>query len=938
MKYALICKNLSRHFGQTKALSKVSMKLGKTGMVGILGHSGSGKSTFLNIASMIDDGYEGEIRILGKNPKRMNETERGEFRLSNIGYIFQSFELLELENAKRNVLVSCDAVFNAKQSLKTKKSRDLLRFVDLSGFENQPVLKLSGGQKQRVAIARALANDPQIILADEPSGSLDEKNSHLVFSLLKRISKHALVIVVTHDEGLAKQYCDEGYFFSDGKLVRHEAFNPTSITATSPASIYLPIKEGDAKPTLRYLFHHSFAVLKAKKYRSLVSLFAVSLGLLGVGLSTFLTSTIKEELAGAFSTIVPENVITMSSPSMGGQTISNVYAAKEEDALYLAEQYPEYIKGVGASVQINYESWFTDANMFTFLSGATQAVLPGFSARTINDFLWMEDYDDLTFYPKRPAKFDGIDEVVIGLPYSAMSNLCYGLHILRNYESLGEFIGKGKLHIMLSLARYEWEFDDVELFTVIGVTQTEFPCIFHQDHDFNRKFFLDHLNFKSWLSEETPNPQYAMELPYVSLQASPEELIPLLREDERLEHIIFELASPELLPSVCPIGRKCGVNRIYLYGADKVGSNWKDILEISAKYPKIIGKSPVSQGGYYADASSIAMGFARKFFLCESEEKAKEIIDLYSDLPKETAGLQLEMIDGTVDGSYLSSASNGLRLSCDTTLLSSGVAPVGLEEIALSSALYEEFNKPQEVYLAAEIKQEEVGDSLSRQFQVSRLKVSGVKQSRNRIMYVVSDWSTDFFQIHLGMSAFFLQPAGCVYYLEEDADALEIVADLEKYYPSYRFGSPKDDIKNSMSDTLSYLGTILGIFSFVSLIMSSLLLFAVLSIQMNESRREDEMFFVLGIAKKDIAKGYIIQCMIFIGAGLVLSSLLLLIAQLFARQYIASSFGASSNGMISLTPIGSMTLVGLSLAIIISLLLYVGLTKMDFRKSEQKAS
>lgn len=934
MKHAVICKNLTRRFGEQRALKQVNLALPKKGMIGILGHSGSGKSTLLNILAMLDDGYKGEVRILNVNPARLNEKDRGAFRLQNIGYVFQSFELLELESALRNVLVPLDSSIHASNAQKRKKAADLLRFVGMKGFEHQRVATLSGGQKQRVAIARALANDPRIILADEPSGCLDERNADMIFDLLKRISKNALVIVVSHDETLARQYCDEGYFFKDGSCVAHEIFESAQ-AENPPTSMWLPKKEGATKPSFGFHLSHAWKHFTTKKYRSLVSEIAIALGLVGVGLSTFMTSTIKEELSGAFSSIVPENVITMSSPSTGGQSVSNVYAARKEEATYLYEQYPEYIKGIGSSVQIGYEAWFTDANLFTFLSGPTQAVLPGFSSRTINDYLWLEDYPSLTFFPNRPKQCDGDDEVILGLPYSSMSNLCYGLHIPRNFQSLGDFVGRRKLQLMLTIARYEWEFEDVELFTVIGVAQTEFPCFFHSSHDWNSRFFLDHLKFRSWLNEETPDPQYALELPFLSLRGNAEELLPLLRKDESLNHLVFELASPDLLPSVCPIGKKCGVNRLYLYGADKLGCSWTDLDNIAMKFPKIIGRTPVTQGAYYADASSVAMGFAGKFFLCESEEKAKNVIDLYSDLPKENAGLQLETPQGTIDGSYLSSASNGLRLSCDLTGID-GSPPSGLEEVALSRPLYDELGQPKEIFLAAETKAEEIGDTVSRQFQVARLKVSGVKEGKNRVMHVVSDWAVDFFQIHMGMNAFLLQPNGCVFYLEEGANALVIVDELRKYYPSYRFGSPQDDVKDSMSSTLSYLGTVLAIFSFISLVMSSLLLFVVLSIQMNESRREDEMFFVLGISRNDIAKGYVCHCALYTTIGILIASVILLIAQVFARSYIARSFGGSSSGMISLRPILTMAAVGFVLGLIISIILYFSLLKTDFSKKESK--
>ena len=926
MKYAVLCNKVTRKFGEETALSKVCLSLPRFGMVGILGHSGSGKSTLLNILAGIDHGYEGEVSILMKRLKGMNERKRNEFRLRNIGYVFQNFELLEIETALNNVLLPMDCVNRVSRIRKRKKAADLIRFVELKDKIRQPVWKMSGGEKQRVAIARALANDPKIILADEPSGALDENNATMIFELLKRISKKTLVIVVSHDINLAERYLDESYFLSDGKIIGHKVYQNRN-DVLSLGSMRFPTKEGKPKPSLSYLLGHSWRAFRAKNLRTLFTEGAITLGLVGVGLSSYMTNTIQDELSSSFASIVPENVITMSPPTTGIQGVSNVYAAKMEEAIEISEAYPELVKGVGSSIQIDFESWFTDANMFTFLSGATQQVLPGFSARSINDYLWLEDYDHYTYFPKKPAECRGIDEVILGLPYASMSNLCFGLHIQRNYESLGRFIEEGRLQLILDLARYEWDFDDSELFTVIAVTQTEFPCFFHSYHDWNQQIFLDHLKFRSWLNSETPNPQYALELPYLSLNCPYEDFIPIIRKQKEYDHLIYECASSELVPTVCPIGKVCSERRIYLYGGDKFGTDWQQLDEISADFPSIVGRCPITQGGYYADADSIAMGFSNKFFICDSLEKSHQIIDLYSDLPISEAGLMMQSVDGAIDGSYLSSATGGLRVSCDLGGFISGNAPTGLEEIGLSEALFKKLNQPKEVYICAETKSEEIGNMISRSFSTVRLKVSGIKKSKALTMYVGSDWTIDFFQIHLGMSAFSLQPMGAVFYLKEGSDPLEIKMELRKRYPSFRFGAPKEDVESSMASTLSYLGVVLGIFSAVAVTMSSLLLIVVMSIQMNENRKEDHMLFVLGLSRTDIGKIYVCHSLLYIGVGCISSSALMLAIEGIARRYIALSFGAEIEAMLSLMPITYIFLTGFAIAFLIAIMLFFNLLR-----------
>lgn len=190
-------KNLNKQYEDKVIFNKVDLDLPPHGLYLIIGPSGVGKSTLLNILSGFDSDYTGSVSILGKDIKDFNEQEKSQYRHQNIGFIFQNYLLLNGYTVLENILLSHK---NTDENI--RKTQDLLQNLHIQEKENERVENLSGGQKQRVAIARSLFNDPNIVLADEPTGALDRKNANEIMEIFKAISKEKLVIVITHDKKL----------------------------------------------------------------------------------------------------------------------------------------------------------------------------------------------------------------------------------------------------------------------------------------------------------------------------------------------------------------------------------------------------------------------------------------------------------------------------------------------------------------------------------------------------------------------------------------------------------------------------------------------------------------------------------------------------------------------------------------------------------------
>jgi putative ABC transport system ATP-binding protein len=193
----------------------ISIELGE--FLAVMGSSGSGKTTFLNMIGMLDTPSSGEILLDGVDATKLSESAKAAFRLNRLGYIFQFFSLFDQLSAIENV--AFPMMMAGNQSEPSKKAKELLEVVGLGHRIHHKPSELSGGQQQRVAIARALANNPKILLADEPTGNLDRKSSNELVELFKQLNKeHGLTIVlVTHDQEVGGK-ADRIIKFRDGKI------------------------------------------------------------------------------------------------------------------------------------------------------------------------------------------------------------------------------------------------------------------------------------------------------------------------------------------------------------------------------------------------------------------------------------------------------------------------------------------------------------------------------------------------------------------------------------------------------------------------------------------------------------------------------------------------------------------------------------------------
>ena len=209
-----------RKRNQMHIINNTSLELGDNGLVAILGSSGSGKTTLLNAIGGLDKVNSGKIYINGKKITHKRAYTVDKIRNLNMGYIFQDYKLLENMSVYDNVALSLKMIGIKNKKEIQKRVNYVLEAVKMYRYRNRPAKMLSGGEKQRVAIARALVKNPSIVIADEPTGNLDSKNSLQVMNIIKAISKEKLVILVTHEVDLANFYASRIIELQDGKIVK----------------------------------------------------------------------------------------------------------------------------------------------------------------------------------------------------------------------------------------------------------------------------------------------------------------------------------------------------------------------------------------------------------------------------------------------------------------------------------------------------------------------------------------------------------------------------------------------------------------------------------------------------------------------------------------------------------------------------------------------
>lgn len=323
--------------GRFSALNHVSLTFRKSEFVAILGPSGAGKTTLLNLIGGLDHCDSGEIRIDGHSTAEYSARDWDFYRNHRIGFVFQSYNLIPHQTVLANVELAL-TIAGIGRNERRQRARAVLEQVGLQDQMHKHPNELSGGQMQRVAIARALVNDPDILLADEPTGSLDSECSHQIISCLQQVAKERLVVMVTHNAQLVQQYATRIIRLQDGKVLSD------SDPYTQDTEETLP-QPTTGRVNMRFLtaLQLSFHNLHSKKGRTFFAMLAGAIGIIGISLILALSTGLNDYILGFQERTLNAYPITISTDAFD---ISGIFSIRRELVGDSQKRKPEQQNGI----------------------------------------------------------------------------------------------------------------------------------------------------------------------------------------------------------------------------------------------------------------------------------------------------------------------------------------------------------------------------------------------------------------------------------------------------------------------------------------------------------------------------------------------------------------------------------------------------------------
>ena len=367
----LTLKNITKDYSvgdmTVRALRGVDLRFRKSEFVAILGHSGCGKTTLLNIIGGLDRYTSGDLMINDKSTKAYKSRDWDAYRNHSVGFVFQTYNLIPHQTVLSNVELAL-TLSGVSKSERRARAKKVLEQVGLGDQLSKKPNQMSGGQMQRVAIARALVNDPDIILADEPTGALDTETSEQVMDILKEISADKLIIMVTHNSDIAEKYATRVIKLLDGKVTGDS--NPYDENVVEPIkSSKLDKKVGAKKPTMSIFTALSLSLnnLMTKKARTILTSFAGSIGIIGIALILALSSglqayitRVEEDTLTSYPITIEENTFDLTS-MMG--TMMGMSAGESEhdlDKIYSNNIMSQMFNMMAQEIEANNLGEFRD--------------------------------------------------------------------------------------------------------------------------------------------------------------------------------------------------------------------------------------------------------------------------------------------------------------------------------------------------------------------------------------------------------------------------------------------------------------------------------------------------------------------------------------------------------------------------------------------------
>ncbi len=919
--------NVSKSFGQYKVLKNINLTLPRYGLVIINGPSGCGKTTLLNIISTLLD-FEGEVVFDGSNFSRLKESEKELIRNHKIGFVYQDYKLFEFDTVKRNILLSLDIASGDKPKKKLKRVDDLLKLVGLSNKSNELVMNLSGGEKQRVAIARALANSPNLILADEPTGNLDEFNTDRIMELLVKISSNSLVVMVSHDLALSKKYADQIIKMKDGEIVENIYQNKKR------EHNYLPVLTLNNKTKSRllpfnFLYKHTLNSIKHRKWRTMFITLVTSIGLIGVGLASTLKSIISDSLYRSYSSILDDDRLILSNTddvytpdivrSLDYEKVNEIYLENIEDIDYVGVYYAN-----------DFKSMFTTNYVYLDRQGTVKPI-NGLDISLINEFDLLNQSSDII--PQKVTELEN-DEFILSAPFSFVNEICYQLQIERTLDSFRKYLTNNELNFVFDVSNVNWSYSMNTTLTLKGFILSNNIRLYHSNHLWN-EYILENkflLPTTDYLNVNSSHPWDLKKGYFFQFKQNRDAFIKEHRFDFKSHNYDFEILDNKYYPNLYKNIETSECPRVLAISRSK-----KDFLpsfigpfcKESSKYVKSITYG--SSFGYAIYDKSLMIGFSKSSFLSSEEQNIEDVIDLLSYIKYEDSQ-NISLPNGTLEGHFSKSNISGFVFEPYYQLIS-GTRPTRYEDIVISTALAEKLSisNPINKILYFTFPVSEVllpSGYLVRDFKTVSLKIVGISNSSKLALHHDESWSILFFQCMLGVSTLELNVENLAIQIDRNHEN-EVVKQLNRAFPQYEVFTPLKDVRKSVDEICNYIEIILLIVSITSVLIASLILLICNHLHFLEAKKDIGLVRCLGSKKSESMKFIFFHSFIMTSISFLLSLIELFFISFFLSKVLADSLNIGAVFIFNPMSVIYMLLVDILVSLISCLLISDKISKLQ---------
>ena len=368
----LVLKNITKDYAsgdaKVEALRGIDLSFGESEFAAVLGPSGCGKTTLLNIIGGLDRYTTGDLVIRGKSTKQFTERDWDTYRNHSVGFVFQTYNLIPHQTVLANVELAL-TLSGVSREERRRRATEALEQVGLGDQLKKKPNQLSGGQMQRVAIARALVNDPEVLLADEPTGALDSETSIQVMEILRQVARDRLVIMVTHNPELADQYATRIIRLLDGKIVSDSVAEGERAPAETPAEA----APAQRKTSMSFLtaLNLSLNNLMTKKGRTILTAFAGSIGIIGIALILSLSNgvnryieRVQRDTLSSYPLEIDERTVDMTDTVAGLMDIDLEGKEREDGKIYsgsrMTQLMSSWMSGVTENNLAAFKTWLED--------------------------------------------------------------------------------------------------------------------------------------------------------------------------------------------------------------------------------------------------------------------------------------------------------------------------------------------------------------------------------------------------------------------------------------------------------------------------------------------------------------------------------------------------------------------------------------------------